>query len=335
MYVQTKTITMDLKFHDKKDRYVMYPIKYPVAFDFYKKHVAKFWTVEEIDLCTDIIDFKTKLTDDERYFIQLILAFFAGSDGIVLENLALRFYHDIPIAEVRAFYAVQMFMETIHSETYSLLIDTLVPQNQKEQLFNAVQEIPCVATKAQWCLKWIEDKQASFALRLVAFIITEGIFFSSSFCAIFYFKKRNLLQGVSFSNELISSDEALHCDFGIYILHKFVDLTNHVPEINQMFQEAVDIEIEFVKSILPNNLKGMNATLMAQYVKFVANRLLVQMKLEPIFGNISNPFDFMDLISLRGKTNFFNRRVSEYTKAKVLNSTVDKKLDEFSVNEDF
>ena len=317
---------------DAKNRYVMYPILHREAFDFYKKHLATFWTAEEIDLTVDVKEFRDKLNAKERHFIKVILAFFAASDGIVLENLALRFYRDVPVAEVRAFYAVQMMMETVHSETYSLLIDTLVQDSEKDELFDALNTYPCVAAKAKWAIDYIQSA-SDFTQRLAAFIIVEGVFFSSSFCAIFWLKKRGLMPGLAFSNELISRDEGLHCDFGVFLFKNYAKTAGNKETIHRMFREAVDVELAFVDNILPDGLFGMNAAAMKTYVRFVANRLLVQMGMEPLFGSVKNPFEFMDLISLRGKTNFFERRVSEYAKARVLNN--DKTLGSFSMDADF
>jgi ribonucleoside-diphosphate reductase beta chain len=297
---------------------------------FYKKAEASFWTAEEIDLSQDLIDWNEKLTDDERHFIKHVLAFFAASDGIVNENLAENFLSEVQYTEAKFFYGFQITIENIHSETYSLLIDTYIRDNkEKTYLFNAVDTIPCVKRKADWALRWIDE--GSFAERLIAFAAVEGIFFSGSFCSIFWLKKRGLMPGLSFSNELISRDEGLHCDFAclLYTNH----LVNKLPKetVTKIITDAVEIEKEFVTDAIPVKLIGMNAELMQQYIEFVADRLLGELGCDTVY-NASNPFDFMDMISIQGKTNFFEKRVAEYQKAGVLNSGENQS---FSLNEDF
>jgi ribonucleoside-diphosphate reductase beta chain len=312
------------------DRFVLFPIMHNDIWQFYKKAEASFWTAEEIDLSQDLIDWNEKLTDDERHFIKHVLAFFAASDGIVNENLAENFLSEVQYTEAKFFYGFQITIENIHSETYSLLIDTYIRDNkEKTYLFNAVDTIPCVKRKADWALRWIDE--GSFAERLIAFAAVEGIFFSGSFCSIFWLKKRGLMPGLSFSNELISRDEGLHCDFAclLYTNH----LVNKLPKetVTKIITDAVEIEKEFVTDAIPVKLIGMNAELMQQYIEFVADRLLGELGCDTVY-NASNPFDFMDMISIQGKTNFFEKRVAEYQKAGVLNSGENQS---FSLNEDF
>jgi ribonucleoside-diphosphate reductase beta chain len=318
---------------ENKDRFVIFPIKYHDIWQFYKKAEASFWTAEEIDLSHDLKDWEG-LTNDERHFISHVLAFFAASDGIVNENLAENFLSMVQYPEARFFYGFQVMMENIHSETYSLLIDTYVRDPQeKHRLLNAIDTVPCVQKKAEWALRWID--QASFQELLVAFAAVEGIFFSGSFCSIFWLKKRGLMPGLSFSNELISRDEGLHCDFACLLYTQHV--VNKLPEeqVAKIICDAVEIEKEFVTDALPVNLIGMNAKLMCQYIEFVADRLLVALGCSKRYG-ASNPFDFMDMISLQGKTNFFEKRVAEYQKAGVMSSVSDtSKAQEFSLDEDF
>lgn len=313
-------------------RFVLFPIQHPHIWEIYKKAEASFWTTEEIDLSSDLADWHDKLNADERHFIKHVLAFFAASDGIVNENLAVNFMHEVQYPEARCFYGFQIMMENIHSETYSLLIDTYIQDTtEKDHLFRAIETLSCVEKKANWALRWIE--QGSFAERLVAFAAVEGIFFSGSFCAIFWLKKRGLMPGLSFSNELISRDEGLHTDFACMLYH---ELQKGLSEerITEIITEAVAIEQEFVTDALPVKLIGMNADLMNQYIAFVADRLLVSLGCEKVY-KVSNPFDFMDLISLQGKTNFFEKRVSEYQKSGVMN-TLDQDADKaFSLDEDF
>lgn len=303
---------------ENKNRFVIFPIKHHDIWDWYKKMEASFWTAEEIDLHQDLNDWNNKLSEDEKYFIKHILAFFAASDGIVNENLAENFVNEVQYAEAKFFYGFQIMMENIHSETYSLLIDTYVKdETEKDQLFRALDVFPAIKKKADWALKWIESD--SFAERLIAFAAVEGIFFSGAFCSIFWLKKRGLMPGLTFSNELISRDEGVHCDFAVH-LHNH-HLINKVSKerISEILVDALNIEREFITESLPVSLIGMNATLMAQYLEFVTDRLLVELGCERVY-NSSNPFDFMDMISLQGKTNFFEKRVSEYQKAGVMNS---------------
>jgi ribonucleotide reductase beta subunit family protein with ferritin-like domain len=301
---------------ENPSRYVLFPIECKDIWDMYKGHVSVFWTPEEIDLSKDKGDWE-KLNDKEQHFIKNILAFFAGSDGIVLENLGNRFMSEVQIPEVKSFYGFQIAMENIHSETYSLLIDSYIQNpSEKGRLLNAIETIPCVQKKANWALKWINDKEASFASRLIAFAVVEGIFFSGSFCSIFWLKKRGLMPGLTFSNELISRDEGLHTDFAVLLYTKYI--TNKLSQntVVSIVKEAVVIEKEFITESLPCNLIGMNSDLMKQYIEFVADRLLTQLNYSKIY-NSSNPFDFMEMISLRGKTNFFEKRVAEYSKSGV------------------
>jgi ribonucleoside-diphosphate reductase beta chain len=303
---------------ENKDRFVIFPIKHHDIWEWYKKMEASFWTAEEIDLHQDITDWNTKLNEDEKYFIKHILAFFAASDGIVNENLAENFVNEVQYAEAKFFYGFQIMMENIHSETYSLLIDTYVKDEvEKDRLFHALDVFPAIKKKADWALKWIESD--SFAERLIAFAAVEGIFFSGAFCSIFWLKKRGLMPGLTFSNELISRDEGVHCDFAVH-LHNH-HLINKVPKerIREILLDALTIEREFITESLPASLIGMNATLMTQYLEFVTDRLLVELECEREY-NSSNPFDFMDMISLQGKTNFFEKRVAEYQKAGVMSS---------------
>ena len=316
---------------ENKDRFVIFPIKHHDLWDWYKKCEASFWTAEEIDLHQDLTDWKTKLNDDERYFIKHILAFFAASDGIVNENLAENFVNEVQYSEAKFFYGFQIMMENIHSETYSLLIDTYVKDDaEKDKLFNAIETFPAIKKKADWALKWIESD--SFAERLIAFAGVEGIFFSGAFCSIFWLKKRGLMPGLTFSNELISRDEGVHCDYAVHLHNNH--LVNKVPKerITEILTDALDIEKEFITESLPVSLIGMNAKLMTQYLEFVTDRLLVELNCDKVY-NSTNPFEFMDMISLQGKTNFFEKRVSEYQKAGVLNN--DTRSEEISFDEDF
>lgn len=299
---------------DNDKRFVLFPIVHKEIWQMYKKAEASFWTVEEVDLSADMKDW-VKLTPDEQHFIKHVLAFFAASDGIVNENLALRFINDVQVSEARCFYGFQVAMENIHSEMYSLLIDTYIKDvEEKNKLLGAIDTIPCVTKKAQWALKWITSTE-SFAERLIAFAAVEGIFFSGSFCSIFWLKKRGLMPGLTFSNELISRDEGLHCDFACLL---YSMLQNKLPEsrVKEIIEEAVECELEFVTDALPVNLIGINAELMQEYIKFVANRLLRELGCQPSY-DAQNPFDWMDLISLQGKTNFFEKRVGDYQKAGV------------------
>jgi ribonucleotide reductase beta subunit family protein with ferritin-like domain len=311
------------------NRFVMFPIKHNDIWQMYEKQVDCFWRPQEIDLTKDVTHWES-LNADESFFISMILAFFAASDGIVLENLATRFMGDVQISEARAFYGFQIAMENIHSHTYSLLIETLIKNpEQKDRLFCAIEHYPCIQKKAEWAKKWIHDNRSSFASRLIAFACIEGIFFSGAFCSIFWLKKRGLMPGLTFSNELISRDEALHCEFAVLLYSKLVKKL-HKSRIYEIVKEAVDIETEFICEALPCRLIGMNAQSMSQYIKFVADRLCLQLGYDKIY-NVTNPFDFMEMISIESKTNFFEKRVSEYALA---NKT---KLDEdsFDFNENF
>jgi ribonucleoside-diphosphate reductase beta chain len=314
---------------ENRERFVLFPINNMNIWEMYKQAEASFWTAEEIDLSTDLIDWENKLNNDEKHFIKYVLAFFAASDGIVNENLAVNFLNEVQYPEARCFYGFQIMIENIHSEAYSLLIDTYIRDPQEKQLlFNAIDTVPCVAKKAQWALRWIS--QGSFNERLVAFAAVEGIFFSGSFCAIFWLKKRGLMPGLAFANELISRDEGLHCDFAC-LLYK--ELIHKLPAktVQEIIIDAVKIEKEFVQDSLPVRLIGMNADLMCQYIEFVADRLLVALGVSKVY-NVANPFDFMDLISISGKTNFFEKRVGDYQKAGVM-STKEKQL--FTTQEEF
>ena len=313
-------------------RFVIFPIQHHDIWEWYKKSEASFWTAEEIDLHQDLTDWTSKLNEDERYFIKHILAFFAASDGIVNENLAENFVNEVQYSEAKFFYGFQIMMENIHSETYSLLIDTYVKDDvEKDQLFNAIENFPAIKKKADWALKLIDSP--SFAERLIAFAAVEGIFFSGAFCSIFWLKKRGIMPGLTFSNELISRDEGVHCDFAVH-LHNH-HLVNKVPKdrIRSIIVDALNIEREFITESLPASLIGMNSNLMTQYLEFVTDRLLVELECEKEF-NTKNPFDFMDMISLQGKTNFFEKRVAEYQKAGVANST-DKEANKISFDADF
>ena len=317
---------------ENKNRFVIFPIQHHDIWEWYKKQEACFWTAEEIDLHQELTDWSTKLSDDERYFVKHILAFFAASDGIVNENLAENFVNEVQYSEAKFFYGFQIMMENIHSETYSLLIDTYVKDEaEKNSLFQAIEVFPAIKKKADWALRWIDSD--SFAERLIAFAAVEGIFFSGAFCSIFWLKKRGLMPGLTFSNELISRDEGMHCDFAVH-LHN-THLVNKVPKerIREIIIDALNIEREFITESLPVSLIGMNAKLMTQYLEFVTDRLLLELNLEKEF-NVSNPFDFMDMISLQGKTNFFEKRVSEYQKAGVMNQETEKE-EKYSFGDDF
>lgn len=315
---------------ENKDRFVMFPIQHNDIWAFYKKSEASFWTAEEIDLGADLWDWENKLNDDERHFIKHVLAFFAASDGIVNENLAENFLRDVQYPEARSFYGFQLMMENIHSETYSLLIDGYIKDPvEKDGLFHAIDTLPCVKKKADWAMNWIEN--GKFAEKLVAFAAVEGIFFSGSFCSIFWLKKRGLMPGLTFSNELISRDEGLHCDFACLLYTKHMVNKLSKETVQKIITDAVEIEKEFVTDALPVKLIGMNAVMMAQYIEFVADRLLVELG-NPKVYNVSNPFDFMDMINLQGKTNFFEKRVGEYQKAGVLQGNEATK---FKLDEDF
>jgi ribonucleoside-diphosphate reductase beta chain len=313
-----------------ENRFVLFPIQHDDIWSFYKRAEASFWTAEEIDLSPDLIDWENKLNDNERHFVKHVLAFFAASDGIVNENLAENFLSEVQYTEAKFFYGFQVAMENVHSETYSLLIDTYIKDTaDKNYLFNAIDTMDCVRKKADWALRWIE--QGSFAERLVAFAAVEGIFFSGSFCSIFWLKKRGLMPGLSFSNELISRDEGLHCDFACLLYNNHVVNKLSKDQVKQIILDAVEIEKEFILDALPVKLIGMNSDLMSQYIEFVADRLLQELGNEKIY-NASNPFDFMDMISIQGKTNFFEKRVGEYQKAGVLDG---KNTQDFTIDEDF
>lgn len=314
---------------ENNDRFVLFPIKYDEIWKMYKQAEASFWTAEEIDLAQDLTDWEA-LNDDERHFIKHVLAFFAASDGIVNENLVINFMQDVQIPEARCFYGFQVAIENIHAETYSLLIDTYIKDvEERTYLFNAMTTVPCVKKKADWALRWI-DEAPSFAHRLIAFAAVEGIFFSGSFCSIFWLKKRGLMPGLAFSNELISRDEGLHCDFAC-LLYSMLQEKLPQAEVQDIITEAVTFEKEFVSDALPVSLIGMNAGLMEQYIEFVADRLLVALG-NPKVYNTANPFPWMEMISLQGKTNFFEKRSPEYQKTGVM---TDKENQTFSLEEDF
>jgi len=306
---------------ENPDRFVIFPIQHDELWSQYKNQMACIWTAEEIDLSSDLDHWRNELNEDEKHFIKHVLAFFAASDGIVNENLAENFVREVQYTEAKFFYGFQIMMENIHSETYSLLIDTYISDPQeKHRLFHAIETIPAVKKKADWALKWINSPH--FQERLIAFAAVEGIFFSGSFCSIFWLKKRGLMPGLSFSNELISRDEGLHCDFAVLLHNKY--LSNKVSEerIKEIIVSALAIEKEFILESLPVRLIGMNSDLMSQYLEFVTDRLLVSLGCSKVYGS-ENPFDFMTNISLQGKTNFFEKRVAEYQKAGVLNGSSD------------
>lgn len=311
-------------------RFVLFPIVHDDIWSFYKRAEASIWTAEEIDLSPDLVDWENKLTEDERFFIKHVLAFFAASDGIVNENLAEHFLAEVQYTEAKFFYGFQVMMENIHSETYSLLIDTYIQDTaEKAHLFNAIDTLDCVKKKADWALRWIDE--GSFAERLVAFAAVEGIFFSGSFCSIFWLKKRGLMPGLSFSNELISRDEGLHCDFACLLYKDHLKGKLSKDAVKAIIMDAVAIEKEFVTDAIPVRLIGMNSDLMGQYIEFVADRLLNELGNEKVY-NTPNPFDFMDMISIQGKTNFFEKRVGEYQKSGVLGG---KESHGFTTDEEF
>lgn len=313
--VQT-TNTYEPILAENPDRFVLFPIKYSTIWEWYKKSVASFWTAEEVDLTQDINDWENKLTDNDRKFIKHVLAFFAASDGIVNENLVLNFMREVQIPEARCFYGFQVAIENIHAEMYSLLIDTYIKDpKEKDFLFNALQNLDCVSKKGNWALRWIENAP-SFAHRLIAFAAVEGIFFSGSFCSIYWLKKRGLMPGLTFSNELISRDEGMHCDFAC-LLYSMLEHKLDPAEVKAIITEAVVFEKEFVTDALPVSLIGMNAEMMSQYIEFVADRLLISLGCEKAYGT-ANPFSWMDMISIQGKTNFFEKRVGDYAKAGVM-----------------
>jgi ribonucleoside-diphosphate reductase beta chain len=316
---------------ENKDRFVIFPIKHNDIWEYYKKSEASFWTAEEIDLSNDVSDWNNKLNDNERHFVKHVLAFFAASDGIVNENLAINFLNEVQYPEARFFYGFQVMMENIHSETYSLLIDTYIKDPvEKDKLLHAVETVPCVGKKADWALTWINN--GSFAERLIAFAAVEGIFFSGSFCSIFWLKKRGLMPGLSFSNELISRDEGLHCDFACLLYTDHVKNKLPKEKVTKIITDAVLIEKEFVSDAIPVRLIGMNSDLMCQYIEFCADRLLLALGCDKYY-NASNPFDFMEMISLQGKTNFFEKRVAEYQKSGVMNNKEENNV--FNLDEDF
>lgn len=320
----------ELLLKENKDRFVLLPIKYPAIWEMYKKSEASFWTAEEIDLSDDQKHWDN-LNSGERHFISHILAFFAASDGIVNENLAVNFMSEVQIPEARCFYGFQIMMENIHSETYALLIDTYVKDpEEKDRLFHAIETVPAVKKKAEWALRWIEG--GNFAERLVAFAAVEGIFFSGSFCSIFWLKKRGLMPGLTFSNELISRDEGMHCEFAC-LLYSMLKNKLTQDQVHTIIKDAVEIEKDFISDALPVKLIGMNADLMKQYIEFVADRWVSELGYKKIY-NSTNPFDFMEMISLQGKTNFFEKRVGDYQKSGVLTSS-DNKASAFSLDDDF
>lgn len=312
---------------ENRDRFVLFPLKYHDIWEQYKTSQHSFWTAEEIDLAGDLVDWNTKLNNDEKHFIKMVLAFFAASDGIVNENLAENFLKEVQYPEAKCFYGMQIAIENIHSETYSLLIDTYIgDEGEKDKLFHAIDNYPSIMKKAEWALKWINSD--SFAERLIAFAAVEGIFFSGSFCSIFWLKKRGLMPGLCFSNELISRDEGLHCNFACLLHNKYITDKVSPERIQEIICSAVDIECEFVTESLPVSLIGMNAKLMKQYIEFVADFWMVELGVKKVY-NVENPFDFMDMISLQNKGNFFEKRISEYQKPS------DKKIDFGNLSDDF
>ncbi len=328
--LDTKITVEEPILKENPNRFVLFPIQHSDIWEMYKKQEASIWTAEELDLSPDLVDWESKLNDDERFFIKHVLAFFAASDGIVNENLAENFLSEVQYTEAKFFYGFQVMMENIHSETYSLLIDTYIKDaKEKNYLFNAIETFDPVKKKADWAIRWIDN--GSYAERLISFAAVEGIFFSGSFCSIFWLKKRGLMPGLTFSNELISRDEGLHCDFACMLYNNH--LVNKLPkeQVQEIIADAVKIEKEFVTESLPVRLIGMNSDLMSQYIEFVADRLLTELGNDKIY-NTSNPFDFMDMINLQGKTNFFEKRVGEYQKAGVLNN---ENNTTFSLDSDF
>lgn len=328
--LDTKITVEEPILKENPNRFVLFPIQHNDIWEMYKKQEASIWTAEELDLSPDLVDWESKLNDDERFFIKHVLAFFAASDGIVNENLAENFLSEVQYTEAKFFYGFQVMMENIHSETYSLLIDTYIKDTkEKNYLFNAIETFEPVKKKADWAMRWIDN--GSYAERLISFAAVEGIFFSGSFCSIFWLKKRGLMPGLTFSNELISRDEGLHCDFACMLYNNH--LVNKLPkeQVQKIIADAVEIEKEFVTESLPVRLIGMNSELMSQYIEFVADRLLSELGNDKIY-NTSNPFDFMDMINLQGKTNFFEKRVGEYQKAGVLNN---ENNTTFSLDSDF
>ena len=326
---------MEILLTANPQRFVLFPLQHKEIWEMYKKAVSCFWTAEEVDLANDLFHSET-LKDGEKHFISYVLAFFAASDGIVNENLAINFMNEVQIPEARCFYGFQIAMENIHSETYSLMIDTFIRDaKEKQKLLNSIETIPCVQKKANWALSWFDAKKKSFGERLVAFACVEGIFFSGSFCSIFWLKKRNLMPGLCFSNELISRDEGLHCDFACLLFSMLLQKPSE-SIVHEIVRDAVKIETEFVSSALPVELIGMNASLMTDYIEFVADRLLVSLGCKKIYNKIQ-PFPWMELISLNNKTNFFEKRVSEYARAGVSKTINGEELNAriFSTTEDF
>lgn len=324
--------TEEVLLRENPGRFVMFPIQYPEIWLLYKKHVASFWTTEEIDLGRDTKDWN-ELSVDDRHFVKHVLAFFAASDGIVLENLAERFICEVQVPEARAFYGFQLMMENIHSETYSLLLDTYIKDRvEKDRLFRAIDTVPCIQEKARWALRWINSNN-SFAERLAAFAAVEGIFFSGSFCAIFWLKKRGKMPGLTFSNELISRDEGLHCEFAC-LLYSMLQHKLSQSTVQSIIADAVAIEKQFVCDALPVSLIGMNAELMSQYIEYVADRMLLSLGYGRLY-NTANPFEWMEMISLQGKTNFFEKRVGEYQKAGVMASQGPQNESAFTLHADF
>ncbi len=312
---------------ENKNRFVLFPLKYMDIWEMYKTAEHSFWTAEEIDLSQDLTDWNDRLNNDERHYIKNVLAFFAASDGIVNENLAENFLKEVQYPEARTFYGFQIMMENIHSETYSLLIDTYIKDAaERDHLFNAIDTVPSVKKKADWALKWIES--GNFAERLIAFAAVEGIFFSGSFCSIFWLKKRGLMPGLTFSNELISRDEGLHCQFATLLHNRYIQNKVSEERIKEIICEAVEIEKEFVSESLPVSLIGMNADLMKQYIEYVADFWLLELGCSRFYG-VENPFDFMDMLSLQNKSNFFEKRVAEYQKS------ADQNIDFDNLSEDF
>lgn len=318
---------------DNPGRFVLFPIEHNDIWKFYKQQEACFWTAEEIDLAQDIQDWDNKLNDDEKHFVKHILAFFAASDGIVNENIALNFVNEVQYTEAKMFYGFQIMMENIHSETYSLLIDSYIKDKTEQlNLFNAIETIPAIKKKAEWALRWIEN--GTFTERLIAFAAVEGIFFSGSFCSIFWLKKRGLMPGLTFSNELISRDEGMHCDFACHLFNNHIENKLSESQIKEIIVSALAIEKEFILEALPVRLIGMNSDLMSQYLEFVTDRLLMALGCSKVY-NSENPFDFMQNIALQGKTNFFEKRVAEYQKAGVNNKSDESIEDAFSGDLDF
>ena len=318
---------------DNPGRFVLFPIEHNDIWKFYKQQEACFWTAEEIDLAQDIQDWDNKLNDDEKHFVKHILAFFAASDGIVNENIALNFVNEVQYTEAKMFYGFQIMMENIHSETYSLLIDSYIKDKTEQlNLFNAIETIPAIKKKAEWALRWIEN--GTFTERLIAFAAVEGIFFSGSFCSIFWLKKRGLMPGLTFSNELISRDEGMHCDFACHLFNNHIENKLTESQVKEIIVSALAIEKEFILEALPVRLIGMNSDLMSQYLEFVTDRLLVALGCSKVY-NSENPFDFMQNIALQGKTNFFEKRVAEYQKAGVNNKSDESIEDAFSGDLDF